>query len=388
MNLVSGQNTAIEATNIGIAFDIANNNGVKVESNVFLLNATKKVSSDKDFIYQNNPNREDICVCQDTQGGFSFILNALPANVEKVVFALNIPDSVEKAHSFQNLGQITITLRHFISKKILCSFCFDTQGHTETALVMGELYLRNQQWKFKALGQGFVGGLTPLAERYGVDLNALKKSAAPAPVESKPNSKSVNLSKITLDKKGNSVSLEKKTNQQFGEVSINLNWDQPKKSLFGFSKSVDLDIGCLFAFKDGLLGGVQALGNMFGSLENEPFIRLDADDRTGASTAGENLRINGEQWDKIQRILVFGFIYEGVPNWSQANAVVKLNVPSQPEIEIRLDSHNNRRTMCAIAMLENDNGAIKVTKLVDYFAGHQEMDIAYQWGLRYQAGSK
>ncbi len=396
MDLVSGQNTLIEPNNIGITFHIAKQGGIDIASNVFLLDSSNKVASNNDFVYSGNPERSDICVCQDINGGFSFILDALPANVQKIVFALNIPDGVETGKRFMDLGKITITVQHFISKKSVCTFCFDTQDRTETALIMGELYLRNGQWKFKALGQGFLGGLPPLAERYGVDLNTLKKTAtpppqpapAPASFDETPQPKPVSLSKITLEKKGNSVSLEKKPNQQFGEILINLNWDQPKKTLFGRTKSVDLDLGCLFAFKDGFIGGVQALGNMFGSLEHEPFIRLDADDRSGASVGGENLRINGKHWDKLQRVLVFGFIYEGAPNWSQSNAVVTLKVPSQPDIEVRLDSHNNRRTMCAIAMLENDNGAIKVTKLIDYFVGHQDMDKAYQWGLRYTEGSK
>ena len=391
MNLVSGQNTIIESSNIGITFDIANLGNINIASNVFLLDSSNKVASNNDFVYSNNPERSDIGVCQDINGGFSFILDALPANIQKIVFALNIPDGVETGKCFMNLGKITITVQHFISKKTVCTFCFDTKESSETALIMGELYLRNGQWKFKALGQGFVGGLPPLAERYGVNLNTLKKTATPPPQPAsfdEASPKPVNLSKITLEKKGNSVSLEKKPNQQFGEILINLNWDQPKKTLFGRTKNVDLDLGCLFAFKDGFIGGVQALGNMFGSLEHEPFIRLDADDRSGASIGGENLRINGKHWDKLQRVLIFAFIYEGVPNWAQANAVVTLKVPSQPDIEVRLDSHNDRRTMCAIAMLENDNGAIKVTKMVDYFIGHQDMDVAYHWGLRYTEGSK
>jgi tellurite resistance protein TerA len=48
----------------------------------------------------------------------------------------------------------------------------------------------------------------------------------------------------------------------------------------------------------------------------------------------------------------------------------------------------NDQFMCAIAMLENINYQLRITKLVDYFAGYQQMDRAYGWGLSYVAGSK
>ena len=44
--------------------------------------------------------------------------------------------------------------------------------------------------------------------------------------------------------------------------------------------------------------------------------------------------------------------------------------------------------MCAIALLENDNGAVKVTRRVDFHNGHSNMDKAYNWGMRWAAGSK
>ena len=92
-------------------------------------------------------------------------------------------------------------------------------------------------------------------------------------------------------KKGQKVNLKKKV--PIGEILINLNWDQPKKRFLFAPKPIDLDLGCLYELKNGRKGTVQALGNAFGHLNAEPWIALDGDDRTGASAAGENLRING-----------------------------------------------------------------------------------------------
>jgi tellurite resistance protein TerA len=63
-------------------------------------------------------------------------------------------------------------------------------------------------------------------------------------------------------------------------------------------------------------------------------------------------------------------------------------VPGHPIIEVRLDAHQNNRNMCAIAMLENNQGALKLTKLSEYFQGHKELDNHYKWGMRWTAGSK
>lgn len=205
----------------------------------------------------------------------------------------------------------------------------------------------------------------------------------------------VNLNKIELTKKGQSTNLEKKA--QLGHITVNLNWNQQTKqsggflkSLFGDSSSgIDLDLGCLYELTTGEKGAIQALGNSFGTLTHRPYIELDGDDRTGTVSGGENLRINGDQIAHIKRILVYAFIYEGVSNWSEADGVVTISYPGGQDIVVRLDEHRNGSSMCAIALIENvNNETFNVKRLVDYFSGHRKMDEAYNWGLRWQAGSK
>ena len=188
-------------------------------------------------------------------------------------------------------------------------------------------------------------------------------------------------------KKGQKVNLKKKV--PIGEVLINLNWDQPKKRFLFAPKPIDLDLGCLYELKNGRKGTVQALGNAFGHLNAEPWIALDGDDRTGASAAGENLRINGAKIPEIKRVLVYTFIYEGAANWQTANGVVTLRYPGNEDIIVRMDAYNNARRMCAIALLENDGGdGFSVEKQVSFFDGHAQMDKAYNWGLRWVPGRK
>jgi tellurite resistance protein TerA len=201
---------------------------------------------------------------------------------------------------------------------------------------------------------------------------------------------------IQLTKKGESINLSKESNATFGEILVNLNWNQKPKasggffsSLFGGSQNADLDLGCLYELQNGQKGCVQALGNSFGDLSYEPYIKLDHDDRTGASIGGENIRINGNKLSEFKKILVYTFIYEGAANWSEVDGVVTLKYKNGQDIVVKMDEHRNGKIMCAIAMIENvQNKTFNVKRLVEYFDGHEKMDRAYGWGMRWSAGSK
>lgn len=205
----------------------------------------------------------------------------------------------------------------------------------------------------------------------------------------------VNLNKIELTKKGQTINLQKK-NATLGELVVNLNWNQQQQSgggllasLFGKNKGIDLDLGCLFELTDGSKGCIQALGNAFGSLNELPYIQLDGDDRTGSVSGGENLRINGNQIEQIKRIVVYTFIYQGVANWAQADGIVTMSYPGGDDIVVRLDETRSGLGMCAIAMIENiNNETFRVKRLVEYFKGHTDLDHAYGWGLQWRAGKK
>lgn len=195
--------------------------------------------------------------------------------------------------------------------------------------------------------------------------------------------------------KGQKVSLQKKSAAGLGEILVNLNWNaRPAQQgflsgLLGISKGIDLDLGCLFELKNGQIGAVQALGNSFGSLNQPPYISLDGDDRTGAAAAGENLRINGNRIAEIKRILVYTFIYEGVANWQQANAIVTIKYPGAEDIVVRMDSYNPSNTMCGLALFENMNDqTFSVEKIVQFYRGHQDLDGAFNWGLQWRVGRK
>jgi len=201
-------------------------------------------------------------------------------------------------------------------------------------------------------------------------------------------------SKVTLKSKGDSFAIKSKAVS--GELLINLNWNQhpqgAKKGFFskilGGGEAIDLDLGCLFEMQNGTKGALQPLGNSFGGFNQPPYIFHLGDDRSGALSAGENMKINLAHINQLKRILIFTYIYEGVPNWASTDAVVTINIPGQPVLEVPMGSQMDSRNFCAIAMLDFKGTEINVSRLVSFHKGHPECDQEYGWGMRWVAGSK
>ena len=406
-----GQKGKLLELGVGSSFNVEldiNAPGFAVDVSCFGLDSSDKLSDDRYMVFYNqlaSPG-EAVRLTLGTPARFQVNLDALPASIAKLVFVA----AIDGAQTMRALGASSLTLGNALR--------FPWSGADfgdEKAVIVAELYRRDGQWRFGAVGQGFNGGLAALLKHFGGTEAAPASSPAPAA----PAASKVSLSKVTLEKRGDKVSLDKRGSAGFGRIHVNLNWNrsgmaqapapvpQQKSGLLGRlsevmggaaggrkrSGGIDLDLGCMFELSDGRKGLVQALGNAWGEYERAPFMKLDADDRTGAATNGENLYINGDQFAQIRRAIIFSFIYEGVPNWSATDGVVTIAVPNQAPIEVRLDGGGNQM-MCAIAMIENQGGQLQVTKMTEYFeqqgrtSAHELMDRRFNFGLRWKTGSK
>ncbi len=381
---------------------------MELDTSAFLLQGNGRVRSDDDLIFYGNAGNAYIHYIEQGSGTdrrrFDIELSAVPQQVDKIAITLTIYNAEVPGHTFSRMQQMYIRGVVDSGQTEVFRYNLESGFSNETAIVIGELYRYQGEWKFAAVGAGYFGGLQELCGSYGVEVEAPADSPPPAPPvpppappapPASPPLAMPNLSKIELKKKGDVINLQKKPGTSLGELLINLNWNrQERKSggLFGFggstSKGTDLDLGCLYELQDGSKGVVQALGNRFGSLELHPYISLDADDRTGERSNGENMRINGNRLSEIKRVLVFSFIYEGISRWTEADGVVTIQQQDGPEIIVRLDEPDNRRTMCAIAMIRNVGDTFSIEKVVQYFSGHKEMDLAFNWNMRWTAGRK
>jgi tellurite resistance protein TerA len=275
---------------------------------------------------------------------------------------------------------------------------FDSADATaETAFVLGELYRRQNGWKFRAVGQGYDTGLGGLATDFGITVDDTPAPAASAPVPAPASAQPVRLTKITLTKQSPSVSLAKQGGTS-GTMRVNLNWETQKPATGWLRKAaasrLDLDLCALFELADGTKGVVQALGNSFGSLHRPPYIHLDADDRSGGTASGENLTINLDRKDAFRRVLIFVTIYEGARSFSGLNATVTLWPQHGAPVDFSLDECTVPSNVCALALITNQGGDLVVQREARYLvpqrgvSPQRTVDYAYGWGMNWTPGRK
>lgn len=414
---ITKNNPSIKNLLVGMGWNTAA--GVDVDFSAFLLRANGKTAGDQDLIFYSNPkdvsgsiqlasgNKRSFAGKTDTEQVL-IAISDVPQTIERISFTLTIYDGEAKRQNFSSVNDAYIRVIDEGTGREILRYDLGKNFSIETAIVVGDLYRYNGEWKFNAIGSGYSGGLAALCNSFGIEVKADAPAEAPtpapapvkaplippkppAPIVPEPSSPPISLSKISLTKRGDVINLQKGAGS-LGEIVVNLNWNQKKAStgFFGRSSSgVDLDVGCLYELKNGMKGSVQALGNSFGDFSRAPYVSLDGDDRTGSITTGENLRINGNKVSEIKRIVIYAYIYEGATNWAEAAGIVTITQTGGPDIEVRMDEHNNRKGMCAIAMIENVNDqTFSIQRLVQYFSGHKELDEAYRWGLRWVQGSK
>jgi tellurite resistance protein TerA len=255
----------------------------------------------------------------------------------------------------------------------------------EKALMMGEIYNKGG-WRIAAVGQGFNGGLDALLKHFGGEVLE-EQAAAPLPATPPPEPPKVRLSKVTLEKRGQSqkVSLTKGGGGR-DIIHINLNWDAGKKNWWGGGEDADLDLGCMFELANRNKGVIQPLGGYFGDQLDAPYILLDKDDRSGAAADGENMRIYRPEL--IRRVLIFAMIYEGAANFTTVNGRVTIKDLEGNEILIRCDAPDTQHTFCAVCMITMTGDSVQITKEERYFKNASECDSHYNFGFQWRRGSK
>lgn len=154
----------------GQAFDL--------DAVAFLVNESGKVRTDADFIFFNNLKSSDGSVehTGDNRTGegdgddevIKVDLSKVPADVSKVVFCAVIYEGQARNQNFGQVANAYIRIVNTQGGAEVARYDLSEDSSTETAMIFGELYKNNGEWKFRAVGQGFAGGLGPLAQSHGV----------------------------------------------------------------------------------------------------------------------------------------------------------------------------------------------------------------------------
>ncbi|KWO12738.1 TerD family protein [Burkholderia ubonensis] len=167
---------------VGLGWDPRVTDGTEfdLDASVFVTGDSGKVLSDAGFIFYNNKKSADGTVehLGDNRSGQGegddeqvvVKLTGLAADVKKLVFAVTIHDAESRKQSFGQVSNAYIRVVNKADGKEIARYDLSEDASTETAMIFGELYRHNGEFKFKAIGQGFAGGLKPLAEAHGVNI--------------------------------------------------------------------------------------------------------------------------------------------------------------------------------------------------------------------------
>lgn len=412
VNLQKGQKISLEkeilsnSFIVGLNWDQSNYSGYEIDASIMLLSDRGKLEEEGNFVFYNN--LSSLCggvkMHSSPIGNYKksayVMLNKLSSDVSRILFILTIDNGDKLNQRFGNIRNISADIVNEMNQKPVLHYIVEDMTK-ETAIIVFEIYKRNNEWKIQAVGNGFNAGLDAILNEYGSDKVKVESPAAHSaaksvstPAEKKIEASvsksvpSISLSKITLEKKGDSTKIDlTKHEQHQSEIHVNLNWNQntKKSGFFRKAETIDLDLGCMYEMQDGGKGVIQALGSAFGSKYTYPYIYLDKDDRTGASSDGENLFINRP--DLINKVVIFAYIYEGNSDFLDASGVLKLKGMNQ-EITIKLDSPRPHLTFCAGTLIENVNGVIKIQKIDEYMKNHKDCDSMFGFNFRWVAGSK
>lgn len=167
---------------IGLGWDTRSTDGADfdLDASAFLLAAGDKVRSDSDFIFYNQLKSTDGSVehTGDNRTGAGdgddeavrVDLTRVPPDVQKVAIAVTIHEGESRRQTFGMVQNAFMRVVNAKTEREIARYDLTEDYSVETALIFGEVYRHGGEWKFRAVGQGYKGGLAPLARNYGVSV--------------------------------------------------------------------------------------------------------------------------------------------------------------------------------------------------------------------------
>lgn len=167
---------------VGLGWDARSTDGADfdLDASVFLVGDSGKVLSDGHFVFYNQKVSPDGAVVHsgdnrtgEGEGDDESIEIELPkvsADIQRIVVAVTIHEAESRRQNFGQVRNAYMRVSNKDSNTEIARFDLSEDYSVETAMIFGEVYRNGSEWKFKAVGQGFAGGLAALASDHGVNL--------------------------------------------------------------------------------------------------------------------------------------------------------------------------------------------------------------------------
>lgn len=189
INLSKGQRVDLTKTNpglkkimVGLGWDVNvfdSGADYDLDASAFLCDASGRCPTEKEFIFYGNLSHESEAVQHmgdnrtgEGEGDDEQILvdlSLVPSNITKIAFTVTIYEAEKRRQNFGQISNAFIRIVDEATDTELIRYDLGEDFSIETAIVVGELYKHNGEWKFNAIGSGFQGGLAALCGHYGID---------------------------------------------------------------------------------------------------------------------------------------------------------------------------------------------------------------------------
>lgn len=190
INLTKGQkvdltkgNPGLKNIMIGLGWDVnAFDSGANfdLDASVFMVGENGKCPTDQEFIFYGNLKHKSGSVehMGDNLTGegdgddeqIKIDLSKIPENIARVAFTVTIYDAENRRQNFGQVSNAYIRIVDTVTNQEIIRYDLGEDFSIETAVVVGEIYRINDEWKFNAIGSGFQGGLAALCGHYGIEV--------------------------------------------------------------------------------------------------------------------------------------------------------------------------------------------------------------------------
>lgn len=347
-----------------------------LDISAFLLHADDRCLKEDHFVFYGQPETNERSVRHESpgpnEGVIDIAFSAIPADVEKIALALTIHEGDEQDLRFREIEEAKLFIKNGQTNEVLHEFSFKENLEQETAIVIGELYRHNGEWKFNAVGSGFFGGLPALCENFGLQVadDAAQQSASapepskaeepPAsavPIEEEQPSQTLtgqlvgertktDLFHVILGKRQSAVI------QKSPKVIAALEWANKKKAL---------DLYCFYILQTGETGKVYY--RHFGSSSAAPYITLEH------GNTSEGVKIVIHQPSKLKYILFASYkpLSSGAYGFKKIGTKITVDNQIDQQVTAVLDENNRYAYWAAIAHLDFTKGnEIAVSQVESY----------------------
>jgi tellurium resistance protein TerD len=179
---LSKEAPGLQAVLVGLGWDVRTTTGADfdLDASALMVGTDGKILSDSHFIFFNNLTSPDGSVehtgdnlTGEGEGDDEAIkvnLVGVPPEVDKIVVTVSIYDAEARQQSFGQVRNAFIRVVNQADNRELTRYDLSEDASTETAMIFGELYRNGNEWKFRAVGQGYSTGLAGIARDYGVNV--------------------------------------------------------------------------------------------------------------------------------------------------------------------------------------------------------------------------